>query len=146
MVNFATQQPPEQAVRIADVKATSPCRLLELSVKDFLKVLKVRCTSCKMICSEYRSVIHFDRVCINADPLISSHTQANDKEQNRNILASLAKTCDERKANARRIDTKQRNEVRRRSKCVTRIRITHPLPVISHHRNTTARTWCSAMM
>ena len=44
--------------------------------------------------------------------------QENNKEQNRNILASLAKTSDERKANARRINAKQRTESRRRSKCV----------------------------
>ena len=37
-----TQQPSEQAVRVADVKATSACRMLELTVKDFLTVLKVK--------------------------------------------------------------------------------------------------------
>lgn len=41
-----TQQPSEQAVRVADVKATSACRLLELSVKDFLTVLKVSVLYC----------------------------------------------------------------------------------------------------
>ena len=35
------KSPPEQAVRVADIKATSPCRMLELSVKDFLTILQV---------------------------------------------------------------------------------------------------------
>ena len=36
--------------------------------------------------------------------------QDNGKEQNRQVLASLSRKCDERKANAQRIDDKQHRE------------------------------------
>jgi CRP-like cAMP-binding protein len=36
---MATNQPPEKAIRMADVKAISECRMLTLEAKDFVELL-----------------------------------------------------------------------------------------------------------
>ena len=53
-------------------------------------------------------------VCVFGSDLTLS--QGNEKAQNRKILASLSVTCDERKANAERIQRQQRGEGRLRAK------------------------------
>lgn len=44
-------EPPEQAVRVADVVASSPCRIFELSVKDFITVLQGNTSGKKVLAS-----------------------------------------------------------------------------------------------